>query len=35
MRIGRENEAKVKTKLHENRQELFLHTYEEEVKPAE
>ena len=35
MRIGSENEAKVKTKLQEIRPELFLHTYEEEVKPAE
>jgi len=35
MRIGRENEAKVKTKLQEIRQELFLHVHEEEVKTAE
>lgn len=35
MRIGSENEAKVKTKLQEIRQELFLHVHEEEVKTAE
>ncbi len=35
MRIGSENEAKVKTKLQEIRQELFLHVHEEEVQPAE
>jgi hypothetical protein len=35
MRIGTENEAKVKTKLQEIRQELFLHMHEEEVKTAE
>ena len=34
MRIGSENEAKVKTKLQEIRQELFLHMHEE-VKTAE
>ena len=34
MRIGSENEAKVKTKLQEIRQELFLHMHEEEVKTA-
>lgn len=34
MRIGSENEAKVKTKLQEIRQELFLHMQEEEVEPA-
>jgi len=35
MRIGSENEAKVKTKLQEIRQELFRHMHEEEVKTAE
>jgi hypothetical protein len=35
MRIGSENEAKVKTKLQEIRQELFLHMHAEEVQPAE
>ena len=35
MRIGSNNEAKVKTKLQEIRQELFLHMHEEEVKTAE
>jgi len=35
MRIGGENEAKVKAKLQEIRQELFLHLHEEEVKTAE
>ena len=35
MRIGSENEAKVKAKLQEIRQELFLHMHEEEVKTAE
>ena len=35
MRIGSENEAKVKTKLQEVRQELFLHMHAEEVQPAE
>jgi hypothetical protein len=35
MRIGSDNEAKVKTKLQEIRQELFLHMHEEEVKTAE
>ncbi|MEO8048054.1 MAG: DUF3014 domain-containing protein [Nitrospirota bacterium] len=35
MRIGSENEAKVKTKLQEIRQELLLHMHEEEVKTAE
>jgi Protein of unknown function (DUF3014) len=35
MRIGSDNEAKVKTKLQEIRQELFLHMQEQEVKPAE
>lgn len=35
MRLGSENEAKVKTKLQEIRQELFLHMQEEEVKTAE
>ncbi|MDN5942749.1 MAG: DUF3014 domain-containing protein [Nitrospira sp.] len=35
MRIGSDNEAKVKTKLQEIRQELFLHMQEEEVKTAE
>ena len=34
MRIGSENEAKVKIKLQEIRQELFLHTHEEEVNTA-
>lgn len=34
MRIGSDNEAKVKTKLQEIRQELFLHMHEEEVKAA-
>jgi len=32
MRIGSDNEAKVKTKLQEIREELFLHIHEEEVK---
>jgi hypothetical protein len=35
MRIGSENEAKVKTKLQEIRQELFRHMHEVEVQPAE
>ena len=35
MRIGTENEAKVKTKLQEIRQELLLHMHEEAVKTAE
>ena len=35
MRIGSENEAKVKAKLQEIRQELFLHMHAEEVQPAE
>jgi hypothetical protein len=35
MRIGRENETKVKTKLQEIRQELLLHMHAEEVQPAE
>ena len=35
MRLGSENEAKVKTKLQEIRHELFLHVHEEEVQPAE
>ena len=35
MRIGSDNEAKVKTKLQEIRQELFLHMHAEEVQPAE
>jgi hypothetical protein len=35
MRIGSENEAKVKTKLQEIRQELLLHMHEEAVKTAE
>jgi hypothetical protein len=35
MRIGSENEAKVKAKLHEIRQELLLHMHEEKVKTAE
>ena len=35
MRLGSENEAKVKTKLQEIRQELFLHMHAEEVQPAE
>ncbi len=35
MRIGRENEAKVKTKLQEIRQELLLHMHAEAVQPAE
>jgi hypothetical protein len=35
MRIGSENEAKVKTKLQEIRQELFLHMHAEAVKTAE
>jgi hypothetical protein len=35
MRIGSENEANVKTKLQEIRQELFLHMHAEEVQPAE
>ena len=35
MRIGSENEAKVKAKLQEIRQELFLHLHEEEVNTAE
>ena len=34
MRIGSDNEAKIKTKLQEIRQELFLHMHEEEVKTA-
>jgi hypothetical protein len=34
MRIGRANETKVKTKLQEIRQELFLHMHEEAVQPA-
>ena len=35
MRIGSDNEAKVKTKLQEIRQELLLHMHAEEVQPAE
>ena len=35
MRIGSDNEAKVKTKLQEIRQELLLHMHEEKVKTAE
>ena len=35
MRIGSDNEAKVKTKLQEIRQELLLHMNEEKVKTAE
>ena len=35
MRIGTENEAKVKPKLQEIRQELLLHMHEEAVKTAE
>jgi hypothetical protein len=35
MRIGSENEAKVKTKLQKIRQELLLHMHEEAVKTAE
>ena len=35
MRIGSKNEAKVKTKLQEIRQELLLHMHVEEVQPAE
>jgi hypothetical protein len=34
MRIGSENEAKVKSKLQEIRQALFLHMHEEEVETA-